>query len=546
MRVHIITRAATKNTRILSRLALGLANATGWTVGDGPDPTADLNYFLPYLELFSLPDPNYTATKTAAWFTHHDTIQPGKSDLWARAAEAVDLRLTSARRYLPDLKSYGPAGVVTPPLDRDKFKPDPSYIPADMPVVGVSGWTYPGGRKGEALIAELVQSDLGKRIHMVATGEGWPLRCQNIPWEKLQVFYQNLDIYLCPALVEGVPYPPLEALSCGKKVVLPHDVGLLDDLPHIPGIVRYKAGDFRDMSQAIERAIEQKCDPEALRGAVANYTADAWRDDHLIAFEKLLCPPRLNPDLPDWKDRAGVYYVAFGPPSREVAEVAIRSFKKFMPDVPVCLVSDRPLDAGEDIFIEQPDKDIGGRIAKIRIDELAPAEWQYILYLDADTEITADISFLFQVLADGWEFTICKNPAKYHVISLMGRPDNQEETAATFAELGTDMALQLNGGIFAYRRNENTARFFKLWLEEWNRWGGRDQAALHRALWRQPLQTYALGSEWNTVTRYYEAEMSAGVVHRPMTARRWSGRIDGRLDSAEAWRAVERAKAVAR
>ena len=300
------------------------------------------------------------------------------------------------------------------------------------------------------------------------------------------------------------------------------------------------------VSQAIERAIEENADPEALRGAVENYTAAAWRDDHLIVFEKLLYPPRVVPELPDWKGRAGVYYVAFGPPSREVAREAIKSFKKFMPNVPVCLVSDRPLGAGEDIFIEQPDQDIGGRIAKIRIDELAPKEWQYILYLDADTEITADISFLFQVLADGWEFTICKNPAKYHVIREMRRPDNQEETAATFAELGTDMALQLNGGVFAYRRNENTARFFRLWLEEWNRWGARDQAALHRALWRCPLQLIALGSEWNTVTRYYPEEMSAGIVHRPMTARRWKGRIDDRLDSPQAWEAVKRWEAEAR
>jgi hypothetical protein len=218
---------------------------------------------------------------------------------------------------------------------------------------------------------------------------------------------------------------------------------------------------------------------------------------------------------------------------------AIESFKRHMPGVPVCLVSDRPLDSGEDVFVEQPDRDIGGRIAKLKVYDLAPAEWDYVLYLDADTEIVADVSFLFQALSDGWEFLICKNPGKYHLMAMMVRPDNGPEAKYTFDTLGTDQTLQLNGGVLAFRRNENTKRFFRLWQEEWDRWGKRDQAALHRALWRQPLQTYVLGNQWNTVTRYDPPEITAGVLHYPITARRWGGRIEGRLDSPEAWSKVQ-------
>jgi hypothetical protein len=545
---HIICKGSRKK-RILPRLARDLAKVTGWTIGEQPDPNAQINYWFPYLEILNHRG-HWPNTLHAAWFTHHDTMQAGKADLWRQAAERVDLRLVSARIYLEDLEAHGPSAVVTVPLDRQKFKPDTTYTPADMPVVGVSGWVYPGGRKGEGLVKKLQENKFGQMIHLVACGHGWPLACQEIPWKTLETFYQNLDIYLCTSLIEGVCYGPLEALACGKKVVIPRHVGILDDLPSLPGIHRYKAGDFVSMSEALKEAIDTEADPETLRTATDPFSLAAWGETHERAFEDYLYPPRNQEIIVPWGKNgcSGSYYVAYGQPSREMAKKAIKSFKREMGSLPVAFVSDSPLGAGEDHFITQPDHDIGGRIAKINIDRLAPPDWQYILYLDADTEVVADISFFFEVLSDGWEMVICKNPGKYHEINQMARPDNGPETALTFEALGTDQALQLNGGVFAYRRNENTKRFFELWLEEWNRFGARDQAALHRALWRQPLRTYVLGNEWNTIIRYaagggyaYDSpEITAGVLHYPTTARRWSGRIEGRLDGEAAWAAVSR------
>lgn len=551
MKINIVCRNAFKNERILSRLARELATETGWSLTDAPDPTAEAVYYFPYLEIFNharyIPPPGQII---AGWFTHHDTMQRGKGDLWGQAAERVDLRLVSARIYLADLEQYGPAAVVVPPLDRQKFRPDAHYTAADVPVVGVSGRVYPGGRKGENLVRRLQQSDLGGAIHLVACGQGWPLACRDIPWQTLETFYQGLDIYLCTSLVEGVCYGPLEALACGKQVVIPIGVGVLDDLPQMPGIYRYEGGDFAGLVQALGMAMTTAADIAVLRGATVSFSRAAWAETHQMAFENYLYPPRAAEVLAPWDKNicSGVYYVAFGPPSRQMAKKAIGSYKKEMPGMPVAFVSDTPLDVGEDHFIPQADRDIGGRIAKINIDRLAPAEWQYILYLDADTEVVADISFLFKLLADGWEFVICKNPGKYHELHQMRRPDNEPETALTFEALGTDQALQLNGGVFAYRRNANTKRFFELWLEEWHRFGGRDQAALHRALWRQPLRTYVLGNEWNTIIRYdagggyaYDGpDITAGILHYPTTARRWAGRIEGRLDGRAAWAAVDR------
>lgn len=536
MKVNIICRNAHNSDRILPRLAIELSRLTGWPVRDGPDDKADINYYFPYLEKKD----DYNRTMTAAWFTHHDTMQLGKSPLWDQAAAGVDLRTVSASIYLPKLESFGRSAVVIPPLDTTKFVIDHKRIRPDMVVIGTSGWVYPGGRKGEHLVSRLNDSDLN--IHLTAAGAGWPIKTtRTIKWGKLEKWYQSLDIYLCTSMIEGVGYGPLEALACGKQVVIPKRVGVFDDLPNCKGVWRYRAGDYDSMVKAIKKAIDgiEIVNPENLRKTIAEYTPENWAKSHIVAFEELTNPRPPKISLSETKGKCGVYYVAFGKPSRKMAKNAIISFKKHMPDIEVMLVSDKPLKAGEDHFCKQKDIDIGGRIAKIKIDILAPKHWDYILYLDADTEIIADISFLYQVLIDGWEFVICKNPGKYHELVMMLRADNQEETEYTFEKLGSKYLLQLNGGVLGYRRNENTKRFFELWLEEWNRWGKRDQAALHRALFLQPLKTYALGNEWNTITRYDDPSRSAGILHFPTTARRWGGLIEGRLDSKEAWQAVK-------
>jgi hypothetical protein len=508
-------------------------------MGNEPDGQADLNYFFPYLEWCDR-GRSFDATLTAAWFTHRDIYHgDDKVAMWDEAAAAVDLRLTTARRNLPGLEAYGPTALVMPPVDADKFQPVPGRALSDKPVVGVSGYVYQGGRKGEELVEKLGKERTD--LYVIASGKGWPVDdCQERHWDNLHVFYQCLDVLLCTSHLEGVPYPPLEALACGVPVVVPRDVGMLDDLPdNVPGIARYDAGDYDGMVAALHTVLDGEHDPAILRDTVSGYTLSAWRDDHERAFEDLLWPPRepenLSAPLPV---NRGVYCVAFGDPSRGMARKLVASIRKHMPTVETCVASDAPLDAGEDVWLEHDDVDIGGRVAKIRMCDLAPPAWQYVLYLDADTEVVADVSVIFDWLVDGWELVICKNPSKYHVLGMMARPDNKEETTATFKELGSRDLLQLNGGVMAFRRNERVCRFFELWMEEWQRWGKRDQAALHRALWRQPLRVLVLGNEFNTVTRYDDPAITAGILHYPTAARRWQGRIEGRLDSEEAWEAV--------
>lgn len=539
MRVHVVSRDYNQDN-LLGRLVQQLVSHAAFSVAEEPDDRADLNYFFPYLERCRYP--LFNATPTAAWFTHRDDGRAKKEVMWRDAAQSVDLRLTCASQYAALLSAHGPTQVVMPPLDRDKFRPGAHTPQADNPLVGTSGFVYPGGRKGEALVKRLADGEAGCRY--AASGSGWPVPTRTYRWGEMHEFYQGLDVYVCTSTIEGIGYGPLEAMACGVPVVIPAGVGIFDDLPALENVHRYQAGDFNDLRRALREAVSTLeaggYNRQSLRGATARFTRQAWQDSTLSAIENHLYGVPPVGVLPSWQDQAGVYYVAYGDPARACARRAIRSWKQHMPTVPVALVSDHPLGAGEDVFIPLEDGDIGGRKAKLRIDELAPAAWQYVLYLDADTEIVADVSFLFEVLADGWEMLICTNPAKYKLCTEMKRPDNHAEVEETWAVMGSDEMLQLNGGVFGLRRNERTREFMRRWYHEWDRYAGRDQPPLHRALYTSPLRVYVLGNEWNTVTRYLDAERTAGILHYPMQARRWRGRIDGRLDSEQAWAAVAR------
>jgi hypothetical protein len=531
MKVHVVTvpHTSESGSQILPRLARTL-EALGWTVGKRRDPKADIQYYFPYL----LYDTN--ETMCAAWFTHREEGMPDKAAMWSHFASQVDLRTVSTRLYAAELGEFGETALVTPPLDRDKFSPAHRNSHS-KPVVGVAGYVYPrSGRKGEEMVARLAGDPMSAGMELTAAGHGWPVPTRTWPWGELEEFYRQLDVFLCASTIEGPGYPPLEALACGVKTVVPRSVGVFDELPKARGLVRYERGNYDDMCRALRDALAVEADPEELRATTERFTLDAWLAGHERAFDDLLHPvPAVPGGLPDWRGNCGVYMVAYGDPARACAETAIASWHRYMPGVPVCLAAEEPV-GPEDVFVEVPDADLGARSVKTRIYDLAPQEWQYVIYVDADTEVTADVGFLFDLLADGWEMFICYNPEQYVMAGNMVRPDNEAECDATFELVGTSEFLQYNGGVFGFRRCDRTARFFRDWHREWGVWGKRDQAALDRALYADPLRVYTLGVEWNCVTRYYDKSRSAGIVHYPTRARRWQGIIRHRLDNPQAWR----------
>lgn len=409
--------------------------------------------------------------------------------------------------------------------------------------IGTSGFTYNSKRKGESLYGRLALDSTFSDCEFVASGRGWPVRTRGYSWDDMQKFYQSLDVYVCTSMIEGIGYGVLEAMACGIPVVIPIDVGIFDELPDLENLHRYKAGDYNDLKRALLEAIDKvkinAVNVPSLRSATLKYSADAWVNDHKTVFENFLYGVQdLPPENKSWHNKACIFYVAYGKPALDCVKRAIVSAKKYLPEIPVVLVSDKS-GYGEDIYIYHTDDDIGARSVKTSIFDLAPKEFEYVMYLDADTEIiSSDMSNLFDILQDGWEVIFAFNPAQYVLVREMMRPDNQDEISHLVDFLGTDEMLQLNGGMFVYRVNERTKKFFDTWQSEYVRYFKRDQASLDRAYYKYPVKMYVVGEEWNTITRYTSAERSAALLHYPLSARRFRGRISGKLNSIEAWASV--------
>ncbi len=543
-----------KEDRIIPRMARALSSALGWSLGSEIDPSADVIYLSGYFQATRLRA--WPAVPVAAYFTHREEEPPGnaKAALFDRVAARVQLRVVTCRLYGDQLAGYGPTAVCAAPLERERF----SIVPRERgrrPVVGLSGFTYPNQRKGQDLIATVLDSDVGRRVEWVASGRGWPVKTQRRTWDEMPAFYQGLDVLVIPSRVEGIPMPPLEALACGVSVVIPRGVGLLDELPDLAGIHRYERGDAEDLARALEEAVDARgqVQPEALREATAPYSVDAWVSDHARAFAEHLGVRTPEPSGPvpharpvySGESRRGIYCVAFGEPARASARRMMESAKRYMPEVPICLAAASPI-GPEDLFVDQPDSDVGGRRAKLRAYELSPDRWQSVLYLDVDTEVASgDVRRYFDWIEDGWEFVICKDPHLMDSVADFARRNNRAEMRELLQTIKTSQALGINGGVWAFGRSERIAGFFRRWQTEWEKHAQRDQGALLRALYADPLRVMWLGNEWNTFPKYEKGIATAGLYHYPGRARRWKGQLPGRIDSPEAW-AVVRAQGAAR
>lgn len=282
--VNILCRNPNED-RVIPRFASYLRDHLGWSLTARPEPAADVYYLSGYFEE-SLLKP-WPDCPVAAYFTHRETAPAGndKARQFDRLAARVDLRIATAALYAGPLAAYGPTAQITPPVERDRF-----IIPRGprntRPVVGFAGYTYANRRKGEDLAREVVRATPG--VTWRASGRGWPAPTKHYAWADMPAFYQSLDVLVITARVEGVPMPPLEAMSTGCSIVIPVGVGLLDELPNVAGIYHYPAGDSEACVRALHAAIDERSsvDVHALRAVTDPYTIAAWCEQHRQAFEE--------------------------------------------------------------------------------------------------------------------------------------------------------------------------------------------------------------------------------------------------------------------
>lgn len=556
MTINVLCRNP-HDDRVIPRFSRYLADMNGWTLTARPEPGASAYYLSGYFEWPLLERARVPDRPVGAYFTHKEEEPPGndKAKQYDQVARRVSLRVATAALYAEPLSTLGPTVQIRPPVELDRFR-----IPQQRPpqlTAGFSGYTYANKRKGEDLARQLLAAPVSQQAAWLASGRGWPVKTRQYPWHEMPTFYQALDVLVVTSRVEGVPMPPLEALACGVSVVIPRGVGLLDELPDTLGIHRYERGDVAGLLAAFEEAVQARPDVErrALRSVVEPYTIANWCEQHATAFEVLLdeppaegaedvCTQTLPAPTRPVNGSRGIYCVAFGEPARACAQRMMETARRHLPDIPIALCGAEPIGL-EDVFIEQPDSDVGGRRAKLRAYELAPAEWQAVLYLDVDTEvISSDLRFYFDLIEDGWEFVITKDPHLHDTLHQMqhvraGASFNLAEYEETTGQVLTAHTLMYNGGVWAFGRNERIEAFFERWQTEWEKHAQRDQPGLVRAMYTDPLKTYVLGNEWNTFHKHSRGVAPAALMHYPGRARRWEGLIPGRIDSGAAWQKVE-------
>lgn len=281
------------------------ARADNVSYGIDPDPSADLQYYINY----SARSRRVNATEVA-FFTHSENDANARRRYFD-AANDVEHCVCMSERYARELIESGvPEAKVTtiaPGVDLEEFQPKIR--------IGVVGRTYHTGRKGEALVAQVMDVP---GIEWRFTGSGWPGQSVHVPSGAMADFYNDLDYVLVPSLYEGGPMSVLEGLACGVPIIS-SDVGWASEYPHIP----FENGNAQSLRQVLTTLVAER---EALRETVLDRTWERWADEHLKLFERLLgASSRSKPT----RDKAlgasiGVTLITHGSESKSIGGPSVR------------------------------------------------------------------------------------------------------------------------------------------------------------------------------------------------------------------------------
>lgn len=187
----------------------------------------------------------------------------------------------------------------------------------------------------------------------------------------------------------------------------------------------------------------------------------------------------------------GVVYVAYGAPALRELGASLDALRK-VTDYPIAVVCDQKTPYHGIAHIHLPRRDTGARWSKLNLDALSP--FDNTLYLDVDTRVHGDIFAGFEILKNGYDFVIA--PSRFQHSAVL-QHINERERTLTFSELGTSELLQLQAGVFFFRKSPAVLDLFAAWRAEWERFKDQDQAALLRALDKSPVKVWILSYLFN-------------------------------------------------
>ena len=210
------------------------------------------------------------------------------------------------------------------------------------------------------------------------------------------------------------------------------------------------------------------------------------------------------------KNEIGVVYVAFGRPYLAMTLLSASTLRQTNPDIPVCIITNVSetlpdldfWDAKRDhyIYLNMATKD--NRKVKISVDKYSP--FPKTIYLDCDTIVAGDLSYASFFL-DYFDIALRPNPKTNF------RPGKGEHLV-----LGGKPVKDLphwNGGVFMFKKNKNTADFFKLWKKYYDEFAiEHDQISLVEAIFKSKARFLSLDRSWN-LTAFYSLKSKNSKTH---------------------------------
>ena len=249
---------------------------------EGPDWSADLNYFVPWHWLAE----NEPLGPSIAFYTH---CNKGHESLLTTACSRSQAVIAMSEDGKSELVKLG---VITPIIVANM--PSGGYTPRKRRVL-IVGSEQPNGRKRSWLLLELAwKTDLSP-FHFIVVGTGWEdvvKTAQNmgvsiehhklVDDSKLESLYQNSDCLLVTGFTEGGPLPLLEALSCGIPVISPN-CGYAKGF-HDPNLVKTYDG-----LPELQTALNELTLPLVNRWeAVSAYNIDSFLEVHRNVFSRVI------------------------------------------------------------------------------------------------------------------------------------------------------------------------------------------------------------------------------------------------------------------
>jgi hypothetical protein len=190
---------------------------------------------------------------------------------------------------------------------------------------------------------------------------------------------------------------------------------------------------------------------------------------------------------------SGILYFAIGEKFRDEALRSAHSAKRWMPDIPIALVSDRPLEARAfDCFIAWNESTFPF-LGKVQSMQLSPFE--RTVFIDTDTLITDAFGELFDLLAR-FDFAAAQ--------AMVRLSTNRDPRQRKYLGSIPECYPEFNTGLIAYRKNDTVSAVLQTWQKLYSeqladdvRPLTYDQLSFRQALYESNARVATLAPEYN-------------------------------------------------